>query len=128
MYFQLVQLLGDRPQRILVLVANGDLRDTACYAGKELGFAVDTARHGSHAARLLNEAEYHALITDRVVPPWPGLGGIPRLKRRYAGVRLVILLKQGPIGTASLLRVAGADAVVEAPIRQAALMTALRPL
>ena len=71
--------------------------------------------------------DYRALVMDRFVPPWPGLGGIPRVKRRYPDVRIVVLLKPGPVGAASLLRIAGADAVVDPPLRQAALLGAILP-
>ena len=127
MCVQIINRLADGPKKIIVLVANQDLRDAASYWSEALGFAVDAARTGTHAAELLQEGPYQALVTDRFVPPWPGLESIPKLKRRYPGMRLIILLKRGPIGTASMLRVAGADAVIELPIRQADLMTALLP-
>jgi DNA-binding response OmpR family regulator len=127
MCVQIINRLANGPQRIIILVANNDLRNTASYWSETLGFAVDTARNGAHAAKLLQEGAYKALVTDRFVPPWPGLESIPKLKRRYPSVRLVVLLKRGPIGIGSMLRVAGADAVIEPPVRQAALMTALLP-
>jgi DNA-binding NarL/FixJ family response regulator len=88
---------------------------------------VDAASDGKQAANLLRKSAYRALVTDRFIPPWPGLDSIPKLKRRYPSVRIVVLLKSGPIGTAAVLRLAGADAVVEPPVRQASLMTALLP-
>jgi DNA-binding response OmpR family regulator len=127
MCVQISNRLANGPQKIIVLVANHDLRDTASYWSEALGFAVDAARNGAHAAKLLQEGAYQALVTDRFVPPWPGLASIPRLKRLYPSTRLVVLLKRGPIGIGSMLRVAGADAVIEPPVRQAALMTALLP-
>ena len=127
MCVQISNRLANGPQKIIVLVANHDLRDTASYWSEALGFAVDVARNGAHAAKLLQEGAYQALVTDRFVPPWPGLASIPRLKRLYPSTRLVVLLKRGPIGIGSMLRVAGADAVIEPPVRQAALMTALLP-
>ena len=127
MCVQIINRLADGPKKIIVLVANQDLRDAASYWSEALGFAVDAARTGTHAAKLLQEGPYQALVTDRFVPPWPGLESIPNLKRRYPGMRLINLLKRGQIGTASMLRVAGADAVIELPIRQADLMTALLP-
>ena len=123
-----VQMIdADGPQKIIVLVANTDLREAASYWSEALGFAVDAARNGAHAAKLLQEGAYQALVTDRFVPPWPGLESIPKLKRRYPSMRLVVLLKRGPIGIGSMLRVAGADAAIEPPVRQADLMTALLP-
>jgi DNA-binding response OmpR family regulator len=123
----IINRLADDPKKLIVLVANHDLRESASYWSHDLGFAVEVARNGGHAAKLLQEGAYQAIITDRFVPPWPGLASIPRLKRLYPSTRLVVLLKRGPVGIGSMLRVAGADAVLEPPVRQAALMTALLP-
>ena len=107
-----INLQTDGPKKIIVLVANHDLRDAASYWSEALGFAVDGARNGPQAAKLLQEGAYQALVTDRFVPPWPGLESIPKLKRRYPSMRLIVLLKRGPIGIGAMLRVAGADAVI----------------
>jgi DNA-binding response OmpR family regulator len=128
MCVQIIKRLVDDPKKIIVLVANHDLRDATSYWSEALGFAVDAARNGAHAAKLLQEGAYQALVTDRFVPPWPGLASIPRFTRLYPSTRLVVLLKRGPIGIGSMLRVAGADAVIEPPVRQAALVTALLPI
>ena len=127
MCVQIINRLADGAKKVIVLVANHDLRDAASYWIEDLGFAVDAAKNGAHAANLLQEGAYQALVTDRFVPPWPGLESIPKLKRRYPSMRLIVLLKRGPIGIGAMLRVAGADAVIEPPVRQAALMTALLP-
>jgi DNA-binding response OmpR family regulator len=113
--------------KLLVLSADEDLGEAVSYYGQALGFEVDTAQTGTHAARLLRTSDYLALLTDRFIPPWPGLDGIPGLKRRYPRIRIVVLLVDGPVGIASLLRVAGADVVIEPPLRQAALLAALLP-
>ncbi len=127
MCVQIINRSADGPKKIIVLVANHDLRESASYWSHDLGFTVDVAKNGTHAAKLLQEGAYQAFVTDRFVPPWPGLASIPRFKRLYPSTRLVVLLKRGPTGIGSMLRVAGADAVLEPPVRQAALMTALLP-
>jgi DNA-binding response OmpR family regulator len=114
-------------QRILMLIADDDLREIASYWSEALGWTVDVASHGGHATKMLRNVGYRALVTDRFIPPWPGLDSIPKLKRRYPRVRIVVLLNRGPIGTAAVLRLAGADAVIEPPVRQAALMDAVLP-
>ena len=73
MCVQIINRLADGPKKIIVLVANQDLRDAASYWSEALGFAVDAARTGTHAAKLLQEGPYQATVTDRFVPPWPGL-------------------------------------------------------
>ena len=124
---QMIDRIACGPQKIIMLLADDDLREATSYWSEALGWSVELARDGKHAARLLRMSEYRALVTDRFIPPWPGLDSIPKLKRRYPNVRIVVLLTRGPIGTAAVLRLAGADAVIEPPVRQAALMTALLP-
>src|SRR5262245_29096504 len=116
---------GEAPRRLLVLCADEALSGAAAYWSADLGFAVDRASNGSQAARLLRTSRYQALVTDRCIPPWPGLGGIARLKRRHPEVRIIVLLERGPVGLASVLRLAGADVVLEPPLQQAALHAAL---
>jgi DNA-binding response OmpR family regulator len=127
MCFQITSRLGNEPHKLLALFANDDLRQAVSYCSRALGFTVDTARSGNDAARLLRGSDYRVLVTDRFIPPWPGLDSIPRLKRRYPHVRIVVLLESGPVGIASLLRLAGADVVVEPPLRRAALLAAILP-
>jgi DNA-binding response OmpR family regulator len=117
----------DALRRLLVLCADEELGEAAAYWGRALGFTVDTSSSGARAARLLRASRYWALLTDRCIPPWPGLGSIPRLKRRHPDIRIVVLLERGPIGVASVLRLVGADVVIEPPLRQTALLAALLP-
>jgi DNA-binding response OmpR family regulator len=127
MCFQMISRLGNEPYKLLALFADDDLRQAVSYWSTALGFTVDSARGGTEAARLLRNFDYRALVTDRFIPPWPGLDSIPKLKRRYPLVRIVVLLESGPVGIASLLRMAGADVVVEPPLRRAALVAAILP-
>lgn len=127
MCFQTVDRGSDDLGKILVLFTDDDLRAAARYWTRALGFTVDAARDGAHAAKLLRASRYRALVTDRFIPPWPGLDSIPKLKRRYPHVRIVVLLERGPLDAAALLRVAGADVVVEPPLRRAALVAAILP-
>ena len=90
MCVQMINRIADGSKKIIVLVANTDLREAASYWSEGLGFTVDAARNGAHAAKLLQEGAYQALVTDRFVPPWPGLESIPKLKRRYPSMRLIV--------------------------------------
>jgi DNA-binding NtrC family response regulator len=122
-----VDFAGVPDNRALVLCADDDLRSSVRYWLEDLGLGVDITSKGAQAAALLRESNYAALVTDRFLPPWPGLGGIPRLKRRHPNIRIVVILTHGPVGAASLLRIAGADAVIELPICRTNLESATMP-
>ena len=125
MCVQVAEPGGAAPRRALVLCANDDIRDPVIYWLSQTGFVVDAPQDGTRAARLLRKTKYEAFLTDRFLPPWPGLDVVPAFKRRYPKVRLVIVLHGAPVGMASLLRLAGADAVVDPPLRRAALLSAI---
>jgi DNA-binding response OmpR family regulator len=126
MAFQTIDSITDDRGRLLSLVGDEDLREAIRYWSTDLGLTVDTVCSGARAAKLLRKVEYQALVTDRVIPPWPGLDSLPKLKRQYPDLRVIVLLRRGPVGVASLLRLVGADEVIEGPMRVSTLVSALR--
>jgi DNA-binding NarL/FixJ family response regulator len=92
-----------------------------------LPITIDSAQDGMHAAKLVRASTYWALLTDRLIPPWPGLSNIPKLKRRFPHLQVVVFLQHDSSEAAPLLRIAGADVVIEPPLRRAALVAATRP-
>jgi DNA-binding response OmpR family regulator len=125
MGIQMIEAINSVRHKLLVLVGDEDLREAIRYWSTDVGLSVDAVGSGSHATRQLRKYEYRAFVTDRVIPPWPGLHSLPKLKRVFPHLRIIVLLRRGPIGTSSLLRLAGADEVIEGPMRRATLMSAL---
>jgi DNA-binding NtrC family response regulator len=119
--------LVDLPRRAMMLCVNADVGRAIEHWLREGGAEVDTPKDGKKAARMLRQDRYHAFVTDRFLPPWPGLDALPILKRKHPDLRIIVVLQNAPVGMASVLRLAGADAVIEPPLRRADVFAALAP-
>lgn len=76
---------------------------------------------------MLRKEKYNAFLTDRLLPPWPGLDTLPLLKRKHPNLRVIVVLQSAPAGMAAVLRLAGIDAVIEPPLRRAEVCSAVTP-
>lgn len=86
---------GNRPQRILVVEDEENLRELYREVLSFAGFAVTTAEHGEAGWKLLRamgrgENGYDLLITDNNMPKLSGIELFHRL--RSAGVNLPVIL------------------------------------
>ena len=79
------------------------------------------AHSGYEARSALHTTSPQILITDRVVPPWPGLGSVRRLKAEYAFLEVAYIdaSAQEPV---ILARFCGADRVLTWPLRHEIVM------
>ncbi len=119
-----VQLI-DPPRRAMMLCVDADVGRAIEHWLRESGAEVDAPEDGKKATRMLRRDKYHAFVTDRFLPPWPGLESLPTLKRKHPDLRIVVVLQNSPLGMASVLRLAGADAVIELPLRRADVFAAV---
>ena len=107
---------------IVILCAEEAERDVIAYWLGAPGRAV-VATDGYHAARLIDEGG-HWLVTDRVLPPWPGLGTFLALRGRHPRLRIAFI-ENGDRDERILARVAGADVVLAKPLTRNAVNAAL---
>lgn len=113
---------------IVILCAEEEVRDVIAYwLSSQPGKAV-VAEDGYHAAKVLQNGG-RWLVTDRVLPPWPGLDTFLTLRGRYPNLRIAFV-ESGNVHDGILARVTGASALLPRPLtRQAvneALLTAKR--
>jgi DNA-binding response OmpR family regulator len=87
------------------------------------GMRVEVADGGRRARELLGQGS--VLVTDRVLPPWPGLPRLAALKRSSAQLRIVAVDKGDP-DSRYVAFAAGADAVISPPLRRDEVMRAIR--
>lgn len=92
---------------------------------RSVGMEVEIAKSGRRAKTLLEGGGKHVLVTDRVLPPWPGLPRLTVLKRSSVDLRIVAIDKGDPDSRYVALA-AGADAVISPPLRRDEVMRAFR--
>jgi hypothetical protein len=81
------------------------------------------AEDGYHAARLLQNGS-RWLVTDRVLPPWPGLDSLPTLRSERPHLRIAFV-ESGNIHDGILARVTGANVLLQRPLTRQAVKDAL---
>ena len=108
---------------ILILCAEEEVRDVMAYwLGSGAAHAV-VAEDGYHAAKVLeNGCDW--LITDRVLPPWPGLDALPSLRHRHSQLRIAFV-ESGNIHDGILARVTGAHVLLQRPLTRNGVTEAL---
>lgn len=117
----------DPPIRALMLCVDDDIGRALAHWLRDSGAEVDVPEDGKRAARMLRKVKYNAFVTDRFLPPWPGLDTLPLMKRKHPNLRVIVVLNSAPAGMAAVLRLAGVDAVIEPPLRRADVCSAVTP-
>ena len=103
---------------VVILCRDEEVRDMVVYWIASSGVMASVAKDGHDAARILRNGCARLLITDRMLPPWPGLGTFRDIKHRHHGLRIAVI--EDPSREASVLgQRVGADMVLETPLRHA---------
>lgn len=113
----------------IVLVSSRREREALAGMINSIGVPFAIATNGHDAYDLLSQGAKQTLITDRLFPPWPGLGNLRDVKQWHGELRIV-LVSGYRYPAAIIPELAGADVVLRPPIRVQELRTALkhRPL
>ena len=113
----------------LLLVEDDDLLGSSLSQGlREAGYALDWARDGEHASRLLHGTPYDGVILDWMLP---GLSGLEVLRRhRQRGGRIPVILLTARDATSDLVTGldSGADDYLVKPFELAELLARVRVL
>lgn len=91
--------------RILVVEDDQILGDGLTRTLRESSYAVDWAKNGAEADRILSQTDYDAVILDLGLPELDGLEVLRRLRQRGARAPVMILTARDAVGN----RVAGLD-------------------
>jgi DNA-binding NtrC family response regulator len=86
------------------------------------GIRVEIAKSGRQAKQLLHSGDRSVLVTDRVLPPWPGLPRLASLKKSNKHLRIVAIDRGD--AASCYVALAGAD-VVSPPLRRYVAMRAI---
>lgn len=108
---------------IVVLCAEEEVRDILAYWLASEPTKTLIAADGYQAARALDEG-CRWLVTDRVLPPWPGLDTFITLRSQHPGLRIAFV-ESGNIHDGILAKVTGASVLLPRPLSRRALTEAL---
>lgn len=108
---------------IVVLCAEEEVRDVIGYWLSAQPVKVAVAADGHEAARALKQGA-RWLITDRVLPPWPGLDDFISLRGEYPDLQ-VVFVESGNLHDGILARVTGASALLPRPLTRQAVNRAI---
>ena len=109
---------------VLVLCAEEELRDVITYWFASLPVRTVVAADGYEANRELKHISSGLIVTDRVLPPWPGLDTFRDI--RFANPRLrIAFIDDGSPDAAILARVTGATIVLQRPLTRQKVVEAL---
>jgi twitching motility two-component system response regulator PilG len=108
---------------IVILCAEQELRDAIAYWLSSRPAKAVVADDGYHAAKVLqNGCQW--LVTDRVLPPWPGLDNFLTLRSAHPQLRIAFI-ENGNLDDRILARVTGADVLLRRPLSRKAVSDAL---
>lgn len=120
------------PHRVVVLCADQRLRSLLGYWLCAPACDAVIAQDGYEAAAAIAACpDRLVLLTDRIVPPWPGLPPLPLLRQQNSHLRVVVIGHATTGGNRSHSGMSigsGADAALARPISRAAVMACLGSL
>lgn len=109
---------------IIVLCVAEDTRDAIAHWCGDLSPRTCVAEDGYHANALLQESQKPTLVTDRVLPPWPGLDMFPTLRARNPGLRIAFV-ENGNLHDSILAKITGATVFLSRPLTRKGVVEAL---
>jgi two-component system chemotaxis sensor kinase CheA len=114
------------PPRVLVVDDSRSIREAASLILAQGGYATDGAADGFDAWELLQDGPYVALVTDLEMPRLDGYALLDRVRRSPVLVALpVVVVSSRADETRDRVLAAGADGVVEKPLKRKALLDAI---
>jgi DNA-binding response OmpR family regulator len=109
---------------VIILCAEEEVRDVIAYWLTSRPARTFVAEDGYHAARILNDGPCRWLVTDRVLPPWPGLDTFLSLRADHPRLRIAFV-ENGNLHDGILARVTGATALLKRPLTRQRVIDAL---
>ena len=111
-------------QTVVVLCAEEELRHILVYWLTPLSARTFAAADGYEANVILKAMDAGLLITDRALPPWPGLDTFHQLQSANPRLR-VALVDDGNLSGTLTARLTGANVVLTRPLSRRQVLQAL---
>ncbi len=109
---------------VVVLCAEEAVKDVIGYWFTSLPVRTFVASDGYEANRLLKDPTCRLLVTDRVLPPWPGLDTFLQLRAENSHLRIAFVDSGSP-DIRILARVTGASVILPKPLTRQSVVDAL---
>lgn len=117
--------------RVLIIDDDEQIRVLLKQMMEWAGFDVMVAENGRIAMQMQSEQPANLVITDLIMPEQEGLETISRLKKEYAGIKIIAISGGGRIGPEAYLPAArelGADRVFSKPFDVQEVVAAVKEL
>ena len=114
----------DNTLSVVILCAEEAVRAAIAYWATVMPVQTVVAEDGYQANRALRNSDCRLLVTDRVLPPWPGLDRFRDLRERIPALRIAFV-EGVSHQDVSLARVAGVTHVIPRPLRRQAVVDAI---
>jgi DNA-binding response OmpR family regulator len=109
---------------VVILCAAEATRAAIAYWSTLAPVRTVVAEDGYHANRILQNEGCRLLVTDRVLPPWPGLNTFRQLRAHNPGLRIAFVESASP-QDAGIARVTGATDLLPQPLRRQSVAAAI---
>jgi DNA-binding response OmpR family regulator len=110
-------VLNGSVRDVVILCVEEPTRAAIAYWSIGLPARSIVADDGYHADRILRAGDCRLLITDRLLPPWPGLPTFLQLRECHAGLRIAFV-EGASRNDVALAKVVGATDVLPRPLKR----------
>jgi DNA-binding response OmpR family regulator len=117
---------ADESPAVVILCTEEEVRDVIAYWFASLPVRTFATSDGYEANRILKTVTDGLLITDRTLPPWPGLDTFRQLQSANPRLRIAYVDDGSWDGT-TLARIAGATVVLTRPLSRRQVVEAFGP-
>jgi DNA-binding response OmpR family regulator len=119
-----VTLSLDQSPTVVILCAEEEFRDVITYWFTSLSIGTYPTTDGYEANRVLKTTMAGLLVTDRVLPPWPGLDTFRELRSANPRLRIAFV-DDGSRDGVILARITGATLILTRPLSRRQVIEAL---
>jgi DNA-binding response OmpR family regulator len=109
---------------VVILCADRELREAIAYWFTSLSIPTFNTADGYEANVVLKAVDSGLLITDRMLPPWPGLDTFKQLTAANPRLRIAFV-DDGSRNAAVLARLTGAHTILTRPLSAREVLAAL---
>jgi DNA-binding NtrC family response regulator len=118
------QAQADNSGEVVILCGEEEVRDVIAYWFSSLPAPTIVADDGHHATNILRERNCRLLVTDRVLPPWPGLDPFRSLRDHNPRLR-VAYIENGSVHDQIIAGIFGATDYYSRPLTRNSVIEAL---